>query len=132
MICDISYIKVFSLLLGLEHEHQRHDRDDYILLTSRKPYRCPLNNPDLEKFHPDKVTDYGLRYDVCSIMHYGPRQLRPVCSLYPKHEVSCHVKTPENVMSHITTLGQRIGLSELDIRALNKRYPCGGRLCHFT
>ena len=130
MICDIVYIKVF-LLLGLEHEHQRPDRDAYISLTSKENRVCPVNSLHLEKFHPDKVTDYGLGYDVCSIMHYGASNF-PSCNFTPKHEVSCHIKTPKNTTLHITTLGQMTGLSELDIRGLNKRYPCGGRLCHFT
>lgn len=55
--------------LGLEHEHTRPDRDQYIVINR--------DNIDPEKAHNFDTTEYRSRelgaYDYASIMHYGPR-----------------------------------------------------------
>ena len=135
MICYIRYIKGPFFVLGLLHEHQRPDRDDYVSLVNKgnAPWNvCPLHEQNIIKKSRDEVTGYGLGYDICSIMQYGqsmlPGNLSPLCNLTPKQKVSCYIKTPENTVPHITTLGQETGLSELDIRILKNRYQCKGSI----
>ena len=106
---------------GFDHEHNRHDRNDYITLipTEDTPDACnDLNYADHE---PEGVHTYDVGYDYCSVMHYG--SLNAIgCRLTPTHSVVCNVKG-----RHITEIGQRLGLSDLDIEEINKRYSCDGK-----
>ena len=55
--------------IGLNHEQQRQDRDDYIIM--RKQYVSPSMQQWTEKTEPDLEDDYGVAYDYGSVMHYG-------------------------------------------------------------
>ena len=96
----------------------RPDRDDYITLLSGAPKACQDFNYD--KHDAGLVLTYGIGYDYCSVMHYG--QFDSDCIMTAKHAVSCTVKGQT-----VTQIGQRIGLSELDIEEINKRYNCDGK-----
>ena len=107
---------------GFDHEHNRHDRNEYLTLTplEGKPDAC--NNSNYADHEPEGVHTYDVGYDYCSVMHYG--EINGVgCRLTPKHPITCSVKGQE-----ITKIGQSLGLSNLDIVEINKRYNCNGKL----
>ena len=119
----INIFSDFAFGVGFDHEHMRPDRDDYITLLSGAPKACQDFNYD--KHDAGLVLTYGIDYDYCSVMHYG--QFDSDCIMTPKHAVSCTVKGQK-----VTQIGQRIGLSELDIEEINKRYNCDGRYISVT
>ena len=57
--------------MGLEHEHQRPDRDSYITVTCPNDVPCPPN----VLFNVAKLTtgdhNWAGSYDINSVMHYG-------------------------------------------------------------
>ena len=57
--------------LGLIHEHQRPDRDDYVTINFSN--LRPSGRSNLEKVSRSAVNNHGVAYDLTSIMHYGPR-----------------------------------------------------------
>uniref|UniRef100_A0A1I7RHH9 Metalloendopeptidase n=1 Tax=Bursaphelenchus xylophilus TaxID=6326 RepID=A0A1I7RHH9_BURXY len=71
--CFRPYIIQHELLhaLGLEHEHQRHDRDKYIKVNYRNVQKGKEDNFD--KIPSHLVELYGQPYDYNSIMHYDSR-----------------------------------------------------------
>ncbi|KAI6224739.1 Metalloendopeptidase [Aphelenchoides besseyi] len=57
--------------LGVEHEHQRPDRDNYI--TVRYENVEAGRHSNFEKLSKKYITTKGLSYDYNSIMHYDSR-----------------------------------------------------------
>lgn len=53
-------------ILGFDHEHSRHDRDDYIIINEDNIDKDRLNN-----FEKINGTNYGVEYDFGSVMHYS-------------------------------------------------------------
>ena len=123
--------------LGLWHEHIRTDRDDYVTAVPCIDGICrpEYNDTICRSQGYEKVTalnyldDYNTPYDYCSVMHYpdaGWESLRGVgtfCGFWAKYPVSCLINTRHGPRP-ITRLGQQLGLSELDIKGINKRYSC--------
>ena len=63
------YHEIFHAI-GLLHEHQRSDRDDYITIKWENiPYGYNLHFAKLKR-----SKTLGLPYDITSIMHYSPIQ----------------------------------------------------------
>uniref|UniRef100_A0A914ECV9 Metalloendopeptidase n=1 Tax=Acrobeloides nanus TaxID=290746 RepID=A0A914ECV9_9BILA len=54
--------------IGIEHEHQRPDRDTYIRILSNNVEPGQMIN--FEKIPYDEVNLHGIPYDYRSIMHY--------------------------------------------------------------
>ena len=58
---------------------------------------------------------YGMGYDYCSILHYSEGQgVASGCEIKPLRQFSCHINGKV-----ITKIGQRVGLSETDIKEIN-------------
>ena len=57
-------------------------------------------------------------------MHYGV--LDTACKITPIENVACRIKDQD-----VTEIGQRLGLSELDVTAINQHYNCDGKYCCF-
>ena len=139
-----------SSLSGFKHEHQRLDRDEYLSIYPRGYYGISYPGSQIcehkdfrdirknaQNDSPDVFIDYT-DYDYCSIMHYpnsgkvSDRSSKGSCfptvgdcwehcALVAKKYQPCLIK------GHlIDGLGQRLGLSEMDIRAINMRYGCKG------
>ena len=122
---------------GFWHEHKRPARDDYIKAVPCIDGRCRPENDDAicKDQAYAKVTaltfldTYNTPYDYCSVMHYPNagweylRGLRDYCGFNSKYPVSCVINTRLGPRS-ITRMGQKLGLSELDIIGINKRYGC--------
>jgi len=100
-------IHEFLHALGLEHEHVRPDRDDYVSLSGN----CDAANYKKE----EKVIDYTKQYDFCSIMHY---QLGTIagCTMALKPGVTHNCEN---------TIGETNEMSALDIQEINQMYGCG-------
>ncbi|ELT97502.1 hypothetical protein CAPTEDRAFT_221461 [Capitella teleta] len=101
--------------LGFYHEHQRADRDEWIDLLE--------DNIDVynSQFWKVDTEDYGVPYDYTSVMHYSSK----TGSYQSKHTMVA--KDP----LYTKSMGQRTGLSYLDIKLANLAYcsgSCSGSL----
>ncbi|XP_053305203.1 embryonic protein UVS.2-like [Spea bombifrons] len=95
--------------LGFEHEHSRSDRDSYIKVMWNNiipEYKDAFNKID--------TNNLGLEYDYSSVMHYG------------KYTFSRNYLLPsiEPILNKFTPIGQRFGLSNLDVAKINRLYGC--------
>ncbi|XP_025041121.1 astacin-like metalloendopeptidase isoform X1 [Pelodiscus sinensis] len=95
--------------LGMLHEQNRNDRDKYVVIAWQ--YISP---GDFYHFKPTRANNLGLEYDYSSVMHYhrfafsntsGKATIIP----FPDSRVR---------------IGQRHGLSNLDVAKINKLYEC--------
>ncbi|XP_078540497.1 embryonic protein UVS.2-like isoform X1 [Lissotriton helveticus] len=95
--------------LGFYHEHVRSDRDNYVTIMTQ--YISP---EDLVNFNIENTNNLGLPYDYASVMHYGGYAYSNTSgqpSIVPK-------PNPD------TPIGQRDGLSNLDVSKINTLYQC--------
>ncbi|XP_078540684.1 astacin-like metalloendopeptidase [Lissotriton helveticus] len=96
--------------LGFYHEHTRSDRDNYVTIMWQN-----ISPEDITNFNKENTNNLGLPYDYSSVMHYG---------MYAFSNTSGHpsiVPTP----NPFVPIGQRIGLSSLDVSKINTLYQCG-------
>ncbi|KAE8587877.1 hypothetical protein XENTR_v10022160 [Xenopus tropicalis] len=94
--------------LGFYHEQNRSDRDDYVIIHPENILPDSLNN-----FNKYDTNNLGTEYDYNSVMHYA----RDAFSKNGKATIE--PKPNPNV-----PIGQRNGLSVLDISKINKLYGC--------
>ncbi|XP_069479386.1 embryonic protein UVS.2-like isoform X1 [Ambystoma mexicanum] len=96
--------------LGLYHEHSRKDRDNYIDIRWRY-----INRGDQPNFNKEmNANTLDLAYDYGSVMHYGRNALTNTAgqdTIIPKPDPN-------------VPIGQRFGMSNLDIAKINKLYNC--------
>ncbi|KAM4618120.1 LOW QUALITY PROTEIN: embryonic protein UVS.2-like [Discoglossus pictus] len=97
-------------VLGFYHEQSRSDRDDYVNIMTANI--IPSNLANFDKMDTNNL---GLEYDYSSVMHYG------------RYDFSIGAGLPTIVPKPDSTvnIGQRYGLSNLDISKINKLYNCG-------
>nr|CDJ26723.1 astacin-like metallopeptidase 8 protein [Tityus serrulatus] len=99
--------------LGYWHEQNRYDRDDYIKIHKHNIIPIYLIN---FKKKDESVSDLlGVEYDYASILHYGPKMFA--------------IDDTENTITPLNSeynevIGQRKGLSPLDIIKINRGYKC--------
>ncbi|XP_075044351.1 embryonic protein UVS.2-like isoform X2 [Mixophyes fleayi] len=98
--------------LGFIHEQSRSDRDDYIDIIQGNI--IPGTEVNFLKYDSNNL---GLEYDYSSVMHYGRYAFSnslwaDTPTIVPKPDAS-------------KPIGQRYGLSTLDIAKINKLYQCG-------
>eukprot|EP00795_Rhopilema_esculentum_P000627 gene627-10322_t len=100
-------------LIGFWHEHTRPDRDSYVEIVKDNVLTGELKN--FRKLTFDEVNSFKVPYDFNSIMHYSKTTfsrtgyditIRPLKGLYTK------------------PIGQRVRLSEKDIKQANLLYNC--------
>ncbi|XP_040184665.1 embryonic protein UVS.2-like [Rana temporaria] len=96
--------------LGFFHEQSRSDRDDYINIIYSNIIPGTENN--FQKFD---TLNQGIEYDYGSVMHY-PR------SAFSADGISATIVPKPNAS---IAIGQRYGLSNLDVAKINKLYNCG-------
>ncbi|KAM4723168.1 astacin-like metalloendopeptidase [Rhinophrynus dorsalis] len=95
--------------LGFFHEHVRSDRDDYVDIMYQYIIKGQRNN-----FGKKNTNNLGLPYDYSSVMHYGRYAFSNTSgkmTIVPKPDPTVHI-------------GQRYGLSTLDIAKINRLYRC--------
>ncbi|EDV33638.1 uncharacterized protein Dana_GF13898 [Drosophila ananassae] len=109
-----SLIHEFLHVLGFEHQHVAHNRDQFVRIeweNIQPEFKINfINNDKLSNF-----TSFGESYDYDSVMHYIPTAF----SKNGKPTITPLKKVGQR-------MGQRVGMSEIDIRKLNKMYKCPG------
>ncbi|XP_075044745.1 hatching enzyme 1.2-like [Mixophyes fleayi] len=98
-------------VLGFVHEHTRSDRDTYVDIDWPHIPDGNLNN--FEKSQPN-TNNLGLQYDYTSVMHYGRYAFTNApgqATILPKPDPT-------------VPIGQRYGLSSLDLMKINRLYQC--------
>ncbi|EQC42621.1 hypothetical protein SDRG_00350 [Saprolegnia diclina VS20] len=114
--------------VGLVHEHQRADRDDYVKIYVENI--DPLHVPDFAKgsilLHGSNVSIVSLwaatdNYDYDSIMHYGLHDfsINQLQTLLPITRVGDRDTVREDLFAR---LGQRQRLSTGDVQAITELY----------
>ncbi|KAH8282684.1 hypothetical protein KR054_009132 [Drosophila jambulina] len=102
----------FLHALGFFHQQSAADRDDYVEIVEENITEGMEFNFD--KYTEATVNDFGEKYDYDSVMHYGPYA-------FSKNGERTIVALEEGKEDAI---GQRLQLSETDIRKLNAMYNC--------
>lgn len=99
--------------VGLFHEQNRSDRDEFIGIVTKNIRKKSLVN--FNKFKPNIYDAEDLLYDYQSVLHYSPYAFS--INGQPTIETK---GSPETV----NLMGQRKGLSEGDIMKVNMMYNC--------
>lgn len=95
--------------LGFQHEQTRSDRDQYVRINWQNIEPRMAYN-----FHKQNTNNLNTPYDYSSIMHYG----RTAFSIrYGQDSI-----TP--IPNSRVRIGQRKGMSQIDIRRINRLYKC--------
>lgn len=100
--------------IGLAHEQQRPDRDSYLKVMKENIKVKMMPNFAVS----NDVKDFGISYDYCSIMHYGPYSYAK--SLAKMVYVT---KDPDYALS----IGGAKHLSFGDIKVVNLMYNCNAK-----
>ncbi|XP_076011411.1 high choriolytic enzyme 1-like [Genypterus blacodes] len=95
--------------LGFQHEQTRSDRDQYVRINWSN-----INPQMAYNFHKHRTNNLNTPYDYSSIMHYG----RTAFSIQYGQDSITPIPDP-NVQ-----IGQRKGMSHMDITRINRLYGC--------
>ncbi|CAI9615068.1 unnamed protein product [Staurois parvus] len=95
--------------LGFYHEHTRSDRDNYIDINFQY-----ISQEFWSNFYKQDTNNLGLEYDYDSVMHYNRYEL----SNTPNQATIVPKPNPN------MPIGQKIGLSILDVAKINRLYEC--------
>uniref|UniRef100_A0AAG5DNC9 Metalloendopeptidase n=1 Tax=Anopheles atroparvus TaxID=41427 RepID=A0AAG5DNC9_ANOAO len=100
----------FLHALGFYHQQSASDRDEYVDIIWKNIQQGTEYN--FNKYDSSWITDFNVRYDYGSIMHYGPTafSINGQRTIVPKDPTAI--------------IGQRVGMSEKDISKLNLMYGC--------
>ncbi|OWA55022.1 putative Zinc metalloproteinase nas-13 [Hypsibius exemplaris] len=104
-------IHEFLHALGFYHEQSRSDRNDYIIIDWNNIRQDKWSNYKLED-----TNNLGTPYDYGSVMHYG----------LDAFALSSRPAFIPKVKGITSKIGQREGLSAIDVQRVNKFYGCGG------
>ena len=95
---------------GFWHEQSRPDRNDHVRIYWANI--LPGYDDNFARYSRAEVTTLSMAYDTGSVMHYAP-------TAFSKNGRF----TIQSLKSN-KKLGQRTGMSKLDIKKLNKLYGC--------
>jgi len=99
----------FMHALGFYHQHSATERDDYVYIMWEN---IEAGREDaFAKYGSDIITNYGTPYDFGSVMHYDA------------YAFSSNGQ-PTIITKNGESIGQREGLSAIDIQKLNAMYMC--------
>ncbi|KAK4306278.1 hypothetical protein Pmani_021900 [Petrolisthes manimaculis] len=96
--------------LGFHHEQSRSDRDDYVTIMWDNIQAGAEHNFD--KYSSAVVGGFGENYDYGSVMHYS-------AYAFSDNGQKTIVTTDPNA-----EIGQRVGLSQVDVNKLMNMYNC--------
>ncbi|XP_038582623.1 low choriolytic enzyme-like [Micropterus salmoides] len=94
--------------LGFYHEHTRSDRDQHVTINWQN-----ILNGLAYNFQKKDTNNLNTMYDYSSIMHYGR-------TAFGNNGLETITPIPDASVS----IGQRVGLSTIDILKINKLYNC--------
>ncbi|XP_053677815.1 seminal metalloprotease 1-like [Anopheles nili] len=103
----------FLHALGFYHQQSASDRDDFVDIVWENIEQGTENN--FNKYNSDVVTDFNVKYDYGSVMHYG------ATAFSVNGQRTIIPKDPN------ASIGQRLSMSERDISKLNWMYGCFGK-----
>lgn len=106
-------------VLGFFHEHQRPDRDEYIVIN-KDGINFDQAGDAFEK-RGDYINSLNVEYDYASIMHYSKK------AFAKNGMVSFNIKKDKKLPECLPEVGQRKSISRKDIEQVNKLYSCPGR-----
>jgi hypothetical protein len=101
--------------LGYHHMHNHEARDNFVTVKFDNIKQPAIHNFD--KVDRKFFDNFGTPYDINSVMHYPPK------AFSNNGELTIVPKNP----SKAKQMGQRIGMSNGDIKRLNNMYKCGAR-----
>nr|XP_033784661.1 embryonic protein UVS.2-like [Geotrypetes seraphini] len=96
-------------VLGFEHEQCRTDRDNFVQI-----YWENIADGYQSNFYISDQDTLGLEYDYSSVMHYGK-------FAFTTNYLKATIKPIPN---EFLAIGQRYGLSNLDVAKINRLYNC--------
>ena len=95
--------------LGFYHEHNRSDRDEYVHINWDN-----INRDMAYNFYKQYANNLDTPYDYSSIMHYG--------------KTAFSIRSGQDSITAIpdadVEIGQRKGMSDIDVLRINKLYEC--------
>ncbi|XP_054473939.1 low choriolytic enzyme-like [Anoplopoma fimbria] len=94
--------------MGFYHEHTRSDRDQYVKINWNNIHKYYVNN-----FQKHDTNNLNTPYDYTSVMHYGR-------TAFGKFRSESITPFPDSSVA----IGQRDGLSDIDILRINRLYKC--------
>ncbi|KAM9339607.1 low choriolytic enzyme-like [Symphorus nematophorus] len=94
--------------LGFYHEHTRSDRDEYVRINWDN-----INEYFVYNFRKQDTNNLNTPYDYSSVMHYGKTAFGTFGS-----------ETITPIPDSSVPIGQRDGLSDIDILRINRLYKC--------
>ncbi|XP_035790869.1 seminal metalloprotease 1-like isoform X2 [Anopheles albimanus] len=100
----------FLHALGFYHQQSASDRDEFVQIIYDNITPGRENNFNI--YTSADVTDFGVRYDYGSVMHYS-------ATSFSKNGLPTIIPKDPNAV-----IGQRLGMSERDISKLNHMYGC--------
>ncbi|CAD6185403.1 unnamed protein product [Caenorhabditis auriculariae] len=103
-----------SHALGFWHEQARPERDSYVRI--RFDNIVQGTQGQFDKRRPSEVRDYGIPYDYGSVMHYAAQSFSQSSALNAIETVDPHF---------MSTIGNRVEPSFLDLKLLNKAFCAG-------
>ena len=95
--------------LGFQHEQTRSDRDDYVLINWDN-----ISDDMQYNFYRQNTNNLDTPYDYSSVMHYG----RTAFSIQSGKDSITPIPNAK------VQIGQRHGMSYIDILRINKLYEC--------
>jgi len=105
-------IHEFLHTLGFYHMQSATERHNYVRIAWENITPGYENN--FNTYGADRISNFGKEYDVESVMHYGP---------YGFSKNGEPTIIPHN-LALMPYMGQRIGMTNLDIGRLNAMYQC--------
>lgn len=102
---------------GFWHEQSRFDRDDYIRIIWENIE--PGMEYNFDKYSWDDIQTLDAPYDYGSVMHYGTHAFAKGYG---------PTIMPKDGTQPSAIIGQRQGLSDLDVEKVNRMYSCKGHL----
>jgi len=102
----------FLHALGVWHEQSRPDRDDYVEIIEKNIR--PNKKHNFRKLTTSESNNFSLPYDYGSLMHYPSRAFGI--------DNAITIRTLDE--SKQSLIGQRSGVSELDIKLVKEMYGC--------
>ncbi|KAK3590316.1 hypothetical protein CHS0354_027619 [Potamilus streckersoni] len=110
-----TYLHEIGHVIGLVHEHQLPNRDDYVEIILDNVY--PSYRNQFSKYSSQEVDQMNLPYDYSSIMHYG-------ATAFSKDGKSKTIRV--KYTGNEAIIGNVKQLSSYDVEIVNKMYKCSG------